>query len=282
MQYWERDSSSVQHIARKAHSLYAELKLPRKLPRRLKSGCREWSVTAPGGLVLTSFFLYQFFHQICVWVVSCTHPGKCWKQGWSLCTSADFACEVITEFMELFLNRGHAHDVRKTGRFSAGGGNYRQLARQSNWLVALFLNHLLSCVDRAVLAWKRFFFFYSHPARSLHHFTFWVIHVIVKHASDLLKNGCFAFSVIETDSLPYFSHFAAGSPLKTHGTSHLLSACDMPSRATFRGDGSGLWSPRTGQCRAPWADAKAGFGWGAPVFPERERAALAASGNRTE
>lgn len=133
--------------------------------------------------------------------------------------------------MELFLNRGHARDVRETGRFSAGGGNYRQLARQSNWLVALFLNHLLSCVDRAVLAWKRFFFFYSHPAQSLHHFTFWVIHIIVKHASDLLKNWCFAFSVIEAHSLPYFSHFAAGSPLKTHGTSHLLSACDMPFRA---------------------------------------------------
>lgn len=151
-------------------------------------------------------------------------------------TSADFAYEVITEFMELFLNMGHARDVRVTGRFSAGGGNCGQLASQGNWSVALFLNHLLSCVDRAVLAWKRFFFFYSHPAQSLHHFTLWVIHIIVNHASDLLKNWCLTFSVIETDSLPYFSsHFAVGSPLKTHSTLHLLRACNIPSHAACHG-----------------------------------------------
>lgn len=34
--------------------------------------------------------------------------------------------------MELFLNMGHARDVRVTGRFGAGGGSYRQLASQSN------------------------------------------------------------------------------------------------------------------------------------------------------
>lgn len=136
---------------------------------------------------------------------------------------------------------GHARDVRVTGRFGAGGGSYRQLASQSNWLVALFLNHLLSRVDRAVLAWKRFFFFYSHPAQSLHHFTLWVIHIIVNHASDLLKNWCLAFSVIETASLPYFSssHFAVDSPLKTHSTSP-LSACDIPSHPAFQGGSGGV------------------------------------------
>lgn len=59
--------------------------------------------------------------------------------------------------------------------------------------------------------------------------TLWVTHITVSHG--LLKHWSLAFSVIEADFLPYFSsHFAVGSPLKTHGTCHLLSACDSLCR----------------------------------------------------
>lgn len=176
-------------------------------PWHLKSGCGERSMppspreprahsrtsfsaqqcgASPRGLIRTSFLLYQFFSSsLCL--NSEFYPWKMLKARLKFVYLCWLSSEVITEFLELFLNMGHARDVSVTGRFSAGGGNYRQLASQSNWLVALFLNHLLSCVDRAVLAWKRFFFFYSHPAQSLHHFTLWVIPIIVNHPLTFLR-----------------------------------------------------------------------------------------------
>lgn len=66
---------------------------------------------------------------------------------------------------------------------------------------------------QSFIPWK-FFFFNSYLAQSLHHFTLWVTHTLVNHASDLLKNWCLAFSVIKADLLPYSSdspHFAVGS-----------------------------------------------------------------------
>lgn len=109
-----RKSPLIQHIARKAGSLYSELKWPGWLPGQRKSGCGERSTrllahsesragsgalfstqqrgTSPRGLSLTSFVLYQFFHQICAWIVSFT-PWKmlkarlkcaylCWLRIW--------------------------------------------------------------------------------------------------------------------------------------------------------------------------------------------------------
>lgn len=142
------------------------------------------------------------------------------------------------------LTTDHPHDVRVTGGFNAGKIS-GQLASQNNWSVALFLNHLLCCVDTALLPWKRFFFC-THPAQSFHHFTLWVTHIIVSHASDLLKNWHLAFSVIEADFLPYLSYsspFVMGSLFKTLGTSHLIIACDIPSHAALHGR-SKVYPPR--------------------------------------
>ena len=72
-----------------------------------------------------------------------------------------------------FLNVVHARDVQVTGRVSMGKISSSWPVRATDrWLC--FLNHLLYCVDGALLPWKRFFFsfFNSHPAtQSFHHLT---------------------------------------------------------------------------------------------------------------
>lgn len=134
---------------------------------------------------------------------------------------------------------------------------------------------LLRAQSRIALE-KMFFFFLTLIQLSLSIISLlWVTHIIVSRASNPLKNWRLAFSVIEADFLPYFSysHSAVGSPLKTQGTSHLLSACDIP-HAALGGDSVGL-AHRVQQDRrethpAQPENTKASPRWRTTVFPERE------------
>lgn len=205
-------------------------------------------------------------------------PWKFSRQGSNLCLSFYFASEFVTQFMKLLLDTDHEYDV--SGRSSQCGKN--DLAGQSSWWVAVFVNHSFCCVHRAVLSWKRWVFFFFSTLIQLRLSIIslvWVPHRIVSRASDPPKEWCLLiFSVIEADFLPYssYSHFAAGSPSKTQGTSHLLGACDIPRAASCGGRRRA--GPRPAQSENTQADLR----WRTTVFPGREWVALAHSGNMTE
>lgn len=301
---------SRQHTVHKADHLHAEPKLSRKLAHPV-SGCRTavpasfaraspsplapqagrmaggtptptlehcWAGISLWGLVLVPFGLDHVSHRICAWTVR-SSPWNiletrlksvclCWLRIWGYYAVDGTLCSCGP--------RTWCQGAWSIGR---GRWSYRQVASQSNWRVAPCLNHLLSCVDRAVLPRKRFFFFYSPPAQSFHHFAWWVIHIIVNHASDLLKNWCLAFSVIETDFLPYFSssHLAVGSPLRTHGTGRLLSACGALRGAAWQWAAPATSSERWQKSRRLDNSRR-----GAPVLPERGWAAPVDDGNTGE
>lgn len=56
------------------------------------------------------------------------------------------------------LNLGHAHDVR--GASQLGGGGWLAAEQSGQLIMALFLSHLLCCVDGALPPWEGSFFFF--------------------------------------------------------------------------------------------------------------------------
>lgn len=145
-----------------------------------------------------------------------------------------------------FLNVGHARAVQATGRFSVGTVSSSWLVRATDgWL---FFKPFVVLCRRSFIALEKIFFFFFLLSSSLSVFP----------SSHFMRPSWLSImplTFLRTDVLPSLrskptswpcfssSHFAAGSPLKTQGSSRLLSSCDMPSRAALPGRSSEVCPP---------------------------------------
>lgn len=121
-------------------------------------------------------------------------PWKFSRQGSNLCLSFYFASEFVTQFMKLLLNTDHEYDV--SGRSSQCGKN--DLAGQSSWWVAVFVNHSFCCVHRAVLSWKRWVFFFFPLSSSSGFLSFHLYESLIELSAvplTLLRSDVFSSSL---------------------------------------------------------------------------------------
>lgn len=184
----------------------------------------------------------KFILELSVWHTHTPPLEKPWKQGLNLYTSTYFAHEVITQFRTLFLNVDYARNVRQVnpawGELPASGCSEPPMG------ASVFKPFVVSC--RQFYGPGKDFFLSLSSSSSVSPSS---------HVTSHSHNGPSRFwSSQELASWPPCdrgrdsclispSLFAAGSPLKTQGTRHHLSVCDVPSCTALLGHSNEICPP---------------------------------------